>query len=359
MNISQEAVAGLIRTSISGKVASLPDDLNWQEVMDIATGQGVLGLCLDAFERLPEEQRPDIDSMMDWLAVAQLQENNYEHSWQIAQELSALWGEAGITTTLLKGRAIAQYYPIPNHRYSCDLDMFVSDERLKVSEESDWERACELLKAKGVDLVYEVYKEAEFTYDGVAVEFHRYITPVRGNRNLQDFERYLRSLLDAESKTFEGTTLVNPPLLFTELLYVQHALGDFLRGPLTLKHISDWMVLRKQDVDWETFHLRCKEFGFERFLQLVDRLADVVEGKLACEALPTTYRRAYDEIFEPRKTKKRKKGKKSWNERRVSQFFGVLQCYWKYRSFGYCSLPVYLFPTLWTHWFRKEVRLGR
>ncbi len=49
-----------------------------------------------------------------------------------------------------------------------------------------------------MEVVYEVYKEAKFTYDGVYVECHRYITPVKGNKNLLNFERYLRSLLAAE-----------------------------------------------------------------------------------------------------------------------------------------------------------------
>lgn len=65
---------------------------------------------------------------------------------------------------------------------------------------------------RGVQLGREVYKEVEFTMDDVYVECHRYITPLRGNKKLQAFERYLRSLLESRRPTFfEGTTLVCSP----------------------------------------------------------------------------------------------------------------------------------------------------
>ena len=116
---------------------------------------------------------------------------------------------------------------MPHHSYSCDLDVFIGE---------GWERACELLEDRGIELGREVYKEVEFTMDDVYVECHRYITPLRGNRPLQAFERYLRSLLESgEPSFFEGTTLVCPPLMFSVMLYVEHALGDFLHGKLLLK----------------------------------------------------------------------------------------------------------------------------
>ena len=353
MTQSQEIVLKLIRVAVSGVAVELPAaDVNWQEVFDIAIEHGIHGLCIDAFELLTADQRPPMDFIFNWFGQVSLQESKFEHSWNVACELSKLWGTEGVVATMLKGRSIAQYYPHPNHRYSCDLDVFISDEKQDPGCESDWEKACRLLKGKGIELEYEVYKEVEFSYDGVYVECHRYITPVRGNKNLLQFERYLRSLLSSDSTTFDGTALVCPPCMFTALLYVEHALGDFLRGPLTLKHIADWMVLRKQDVDWTLFNEKCKEFGFERFLHLVDFMADMIEGKADYELQPSSYKRAFDEIFERRKVGSHKK---SWTERRVNQFFNVIKCRWKYKAFGYSSMRSYLSNVLWAHWFDKEV----
>lgn len=349
---STEIILYLLRTALREPQGELGSGtgmgiatVDWQEVMDVASEQEVLEVCFDAVELLPEDQRPDIDTLVEWFGQTAYQESDYAHQWEVACELDRMWASKGISAAILKGRSVAQYYPKPNHRYSCDLDVFIKD---------GWEDACNLMADKGVDMVYEVYKEAEFTYKDVYVECHRYITPVRGNKNLLGFERYLRSLLAAEHKTFEGTTLVNPPVMFTALLCIEHALGDFLHGPLKLKHVADWMVLRKQEIHWVTFLDRCNEFGFGRFYWLLDTFADVVEGKAKYGEMPKSYKRAFDEMLKRRKGSAREK---SWTERRVNQFFDVLGCGWKFREFGYWSMKSYLAHTLWVHWFDKEVKI--
>lgn len=227
---------------------------------------------------------------------------------------------------MLKGRAISQYYAVTHHRYSCDLDVFIG---------KGWERACELLESLGVELGREVYKEVEFTMDDVYVECHRYIIPLRGNRQLQASERYLRSLLESgEPRFFEGTTLVCPPLMFSVMLYVEHALGDFLHGKLLLKHV----------VDWEAFEAKCKEFRFDRFVALIEALADVVEGKREYEALPSAYKEAFDEMLrEPEASA----GLRSWFQRRVQLFFEIIRNGKKFRDHGYSSMPSFLFHSVW------------
>ena len=215
-------------------------------------------------------------------------------------------------------------------------------------------RACELLEGQGIRLEHEVYKEVECTLDNVYVECHRYITPVRGNKHLKEFERYLRSSLDSEPKEyFEGTSLVCPPLMFTVMLYIEHALGDLLHGHLTLKHIVDWVVLRRQSVDWDVFKARCKAFKFDKFLPLIDALADVVEGKMEYQDLQSSYQEVFDDIFKTPVAK----SPRSWFERRVDLFFEILRNGKKYRQFGYTSMPSFLFNGVWAHFFDKEVRL--
>ena len=346
----ESLVLYLIRKALSSNIESpfLSDVSNeiWEETLELAISQGVLGLCFEAVEKLPANQRPALEILMHWYGNTEKQGLQYEQTWAVARKLDRLWSAKNIHATVLKGRSIAQYYPVPSHRYSCDLDVFIED---------DWGRACELLEEKGVRLEHEVYKEVEFTLDGVYVECHRYITPVRGNKHLLKVERYLRSLLDSEQKAyFDGTTLVCPPLMFNAILLVEHALGDFLQGNLLLKHIVDWVVLRKQNVNWETFNLRCKEFRFDRFVALINAMADVVEGKLAYESLSSSYRDVFDEMFseytEP-------SGYQSWFRRRLKQFFNIAKNGKKFRNYGYTSMTHFLFNITWAHFFDKEVKI--
>lgn len=344
MNTNCEVVLKLVRKALNPDLTiEIPAETNWEEALDLAISQGVLGVCFEAVEKLPANQRPALEMLMQWYGHTEKQSLQYEHTWDVARKLDRLWSAAGIHATVLKGRAIAQYYPVPSHRYSCDLDVFIGH---------DWERACKLLEEKGVQLEFEVYKEAEFTLDGVYVECHRCITPFRGNKHLQVFERYLRSLLDSEPRVcFEGTSLLCPPLMFTVMLYVEHALGDFQQGKLSLKHIVDWAVLRKQDVDWRAFETRCKEFKFDRFVALIEALADVVEGKKEIESLSPSYREAFEEIFQQSESAK----PCSWFKKRVNLFFNIIKNGKKFSQFGYTSMPRFLLGAMWGHFVEKKV----
>ena len=317
----------------------------------IASAHGLSAIAFDGLEKALDsnpERRNEIPKslLLQWYGQCVQQTALFKKKWKAACSLSSLLGEHGIEAIVLKGRSIAQYYPILAHRYSCDLDLFVAGD--------DWERACKILEAKGIRLEREVYKEVEFTFEGLYVELHRYITPVRGNKTLLLFEKYLRNILKASPKTyFEGTRLVCPPLMFTVMLYIEHALGDLLHGKLTLKYVADWVVLRKQEIDRIEIEARCKEFGFYRFLMLMDSLADVVEGKMEMTSLPSSHREVMESFFViPSSVNKEKN---SWFARRVSLFFDIIRNRRYYSRFGYCSTERFLVSAVWTHFFDKEV----
>ena len=302
------------------------------------------GICLEAIEHPPVGTIPQL-LLLQWIGLSEVQNQQFEQAWRVACKLDKLWAVCGIQATVLKGRSIAKYYPVPSHRFSCDLDVFIGGE---------WGRACEMLEDQGIRLEREVYKEVEFTLDDVYVECHRYITPVRGNKHLKEFERYLRSLLDREPREyFEGTTLICPPLMFTAMLYIEHALGDFLHGHLLLKHIVDWVVLRRQLVDWDAFHARCKSFKFDKFLPMIDALADVVEGKMDYDELKPSYKKEFESIL----NLTRENSPRSWFGKRVVLFFNILRNGKKFHQYGYTSMPSFLFNSVWTHFFNKEVKL--
>ena len=321
---------------------------DWNKVYRFAMAHSLSHIAFEALGQLPRECRPDKRLLMNWYGQVSMQEGQYEQKWQVACELADLWAKEGVSALVLKGRSIAQYYPVPSHRCSCDLDLFI---------EEGWDRACTTLEAKGIKLVYEVYKEAEFSWKGVYVECHRYITPVRGNQNLSNFELYLRSMLQAEpTNFFKDSLLIQPPLMFTVFLCLEHALWDFLHGVLTLKHLVDWMVLRRQNVDWKLLDEKCGELKFDRFLRLINTLVDVIEGKQEYEELPPSYQRAFDEIMHIQSAPK-KKVKRSWFKRRVLTAVEIIESRRRYAEFGYCSMLSFLINSTWTHFFEKEVKL--
>ena len=356
MHKAEKIIFELIRTSLN-KDCTIDDEVlkfaDWNEMINIASAHGLSAIAFDGLEKALDsnpERRNEMPTqlLLQWYGQSVHQTALFKKKWKAACSLSSLLGEHGIEAIVLKGRSIAQYYPIPAHRYSCDLDLFVAGD--------DWERACKILEVKGIWLEREVYKEVAFSFEGVHVELHRYITPVRGNKTLLRFEKYLRNILKESPKMyFEGTRLVCPPLMFTVMLYIEHALGDLLHGKLTLKHVADWVVLRKLEIDRAGIEARCRDFGFYRFLMLMDSLADVVEGKMEMTSLPSSHREVMESFFViPSSVNKEKN---SWFASRVSLFFDIIRNRRYYSRFGYCSMERFLVSAAWAHFFDKEVVL--
>lgn len=360
----------LLRSALgSQSVEGLPADIDWQEVVDLSFEQGVAAIAVDGLQECLPLTPPEGkgtqggESLELALDSPELEDLKYEWFWEVfsceeefhtrdgaSRKLASMWAAEGISTVILKGASFAQYYPIAGHRYSCDLDLFIGE---------DWKRGCSVLERKGFDICYEVYKDAQFHIDGVYVECHRYLMSIRGNRTLQRFERYLRSLLK-DKAPFGDDSLFAPPLMFNALFCIEHARGHLLHGPLTLRQVCDWMMIRRQPVDWDEFWKRCEEFGFTRFAHLMEALADLVEGKVTYGELASVDRKVVDEMLMAGSASQEADGSRkisSFFQRRVRQFFTILGNGWKYREFNDVSMPVALFRQVWTHFFRKKVEL--
>lgn len=351
-NISEIStyILPLLRCALSGESVNLPKGVDWQMVKSVASLQGVSAVVLDGVANAALVSSLPMAVKMQWIGEVANQESMYEHSFRIACELSELWGQQEIEAVVLKGRSISQYYPKPEHRYSCDLDVYIAGD--------NWQKACDILEAKGVKLVREVYKEVEFTYDGLYVECHRFITPYRGNDTLKCFEHYLKELLSSMPiEYFEGTRLICPPLLFTVMLSIEHALGDLLHGKLSLKHVVDWVVLRGQNFDRVIVEEKCKELGFDRFLRLIDALADVVEGKRDVDSLSLEHKEVFDSFFvlHP-ESKCVSSTDNSWFARRVGLFFEIIHNRNLFKRYGYCSMEKFLVNTVWAHFFDTKFK---
>lgn len=103
MTQAQESVLKLIRIAVSGKDNNLPINTNWLEVMDVATNQGVLGLCFDSIELLPSGQHHNMDILMDWLGQVSYMENCHEEHKKAIVDLVSFYDDQAVRMMILKG----------------------------------------------------------------------------------------------------------------------------------------------------------------------------------------------------------------------------------------------------------------
>lgn len=321
-------------------------DADWDALLCMAEKHGIEGILYDAIKELPPVYAPNRLQTLHFAVDVSRLEIQYQQRCDVTRKLTDLWGSYGIESTIIKGRAIAQYYPEPSHRYSCDVDVFI---------EKGWDHARQLLADKGVALNDTIYKEVSFSMDQVHVECHRLIIPHRGLQHLQRFELFLRSLLHHDKCHFEDAPhLQNPPLLFTKLLYIEHALGDLQTGKMTLRHILDWIVLRQLDTDKDEFELRCREFSFDRMKGLVDALADVVEGKRDIDSLAPTDRAVLDEMLGEHEPDDHHNTLFVRHMHLVRNLFRRKRYF---KHYSYCSMPEYVIKSAWCHLFNKDAHL--
>lgn len=353
-NNSTEVLARLLGFAL-GKVKdySLPPIIDWKEVIDLSFSQEVAALAIDGLQQL-YDLVPDLELELDseenkgikreWFGNVVTCELDYSSRKDVTDKLTKMWDSEGIGVTVVKGTAIAKYYPIPEHRFSCDIDLFIGDE---------WERSCKILEQNGIAVSYEGYKDAEFYVDDVYVESHRYIAPVRGNKTLIRFENYLRGLLAERVERVDGKKYFYPTLMFNVMFFIEHARGHLLHEKMNLKQVCDWVVLRQQDVNWDEFWIKCEEFGFTPFAKMIDRFADIVEGKKSTNNLPLIEFRVWNDMFKPVNDK----SSKSFFQQRLKLFSDIIDNSWKFKAFNDVSMPIALARKTWTHFFRKEVKL--
>lgn len=111
-----------------------PSAAEWVSIYLESQKQAVLGLMLEGLERLPKEQLPKRDLLLQWIGLAQMNERSYLLQCEKANKLTARFRIGGFDICVLKGIGTAQLYPIPARRQCGDIDIWVSGNRKKVTK---------------------------------------------------------------------------------------------------------------------------------------------------------------------------------------------------------------------------------
>ena len=78
----------------------LPKGADWTSVLELASEQGVQGICLEAIEKLPAGTIPQ-QTLLQWIGLAEMQRQQYEQTWRVACKLDKLWAAEGPVPVVL------------------------------------------------------------------------------------------------------------------------------------------------------------------------------------------------------------------------------------------------------------------
>lgn len=358
MTKEQETLIKLLSVALAGKkMEQMPCAVHWKTVMELANRQEVNAIAFDGYQAIHGTIAEDGISkflMMEWLGQIVSLERQYKIQYAAAGRLAELYDLNFIRTFVLKGFSIACCYPIPSHRFSCDLDCFLATKNTK-QERNAYDLGNTLMESNGINVDKDYYKHAEFTYEGLHVENHRFCCSVKRGKRTKELEAFLQDLLRKEDVGYlDESKLALPPLMFQALFLLEHACAHFLYEKMTLKHICDWTMFRKhykEELDWRELDTLYTRFCLMTFAESMNHLADYLLGDVSYSQLSTLDKRVLDDTF------KEVSLPSSKTRQRIRKAIDVLRSSWKFRHYNDVSMIKELSHSFFAYLLEKDVGL--
>jgi hypothetical protein len=240
----------------------------WLEVMELAAIQGVFGLAYDGLKGLSDACKPPRGLLIQWtLGVKQIEGRHHLHL-NVLQSLAEFYKKNGIRCLLLKGLGISQFYPVPKHRESGDLDLYLF---------GDYDKGNLLMEENGIKVDYQDEVHSKFFFDQVPVENHISFTQIKRGQSNREIEQILyQILLKEEPQLSENLRIYIPSLSFNLLFLHNHAVKHFLGSGIVLRQLCDWALLlhncRNND-DYPSFYETAGRFDLHHYADAFSLIA--------------------------------------------------------------------------------------
>ena len=233
----------LVCTGAKDSLSCLYTEEQWNDALELAQEQAIEGVLLSAIERLKANENLhhsgkttfEIPKMvlLQWIGAVQMLEANSKKIAEASETVVKYFRENGFACNILKGSAVARYYPQPERRQSGDVDVWVDGGRKKIY---DFARKFDKDgKLYGVN-----YHHIHFhLIEDVHVEVHiwpSYLSSPLRNWRLHQFCNLHRPTMDTDK----------PSLEFDRVFIMLHAYQHFCGHGVGLRQIMDYCYVLKQ-----------------------------------------------------------------------------------------------------------------
>lgn len=211
-----------------------PTTEEWQSLFILSKKQALLGINYAAIERLPKDQRPQRQLLLQWcLAAERIKERNAELNRKVI-EISRKFHNDGFPNLILKGQGVAQYYKICNleqYRTPGDADIWFNGSREDIiTYVRKHNPKCDV-----------VYHHVDFPdIDDVQIEIHFmpswmncYLTNKRLQRFFNDSQEFI-------SVSHRQQTIPTPSLEFNRIYILLHIYRHLFHEGIGLRQVMDY-----------------------------------------------------------------------------------------------------------------------
>lgn len=229
------------------RLSAIPTNEGWSSMLDIAVKQSLVGILFTGVERLPKEQWPEKQIVLQWMALTSQIEQRNVQTTEVCQELIKKFEADGFKTCILKGQANYAYYPkeLKNRRTCGDIDVWIHGDGLRVKDVLAYSRRK---NPKGEVL----YHHMDYgVYDGIEVEVHYrpsfMLNPIHNHR-LQKWFMHHGEKIMVELPDGVGCISV-PSMEFNIIFQLSHIYNHVLHEGIGLRQFVDYYFVLRQIED--------------------------------------------------------------------------------------------------------------
>ena len=281
MTKEQFALLHLIRLAIDNEAEPLfPfDGIDWKMVIDLSFEQGVAAIAVDGLQRLYDEiadqvrndalEQLDSPSLEDlkyeWFGSVMENETTYENHREVISKLSGFYKRYDVYMMILKGYGLSLNYPVPSHRPSGDIDIYLFG---KQEDADKW-----IAKELNVEVDNSEHKHSVFNFGGIHIENHYDILNVYSHKTNAYLDNLLKRMASEESiqNDVEGKKVYLPSPNFNALYLLRHTSAHLSGTEIKLRHLLDWGTFVRRygsEVDWEMVEQEAQKAGMLEFYKI-------------------------------------------------------------------------------------------
>lgn len=228
----------LIRVAVGNqdKLSVFPSENDWVRVFRYSQEQTLTAICFSGVERLPKEQRPPRNLLIQWYALTEKIERQSRLLGKRTDEAYEFFHMSGFATNILKGKSISLLYPNPDRRQSGDIDVWLDGGREKIYDFArSYDKDHKLYGLNYHHIHLHLFDDAE-------VEIHIY--PTYSNNPFVNSS--LHGLFDQHLPNRQDPY---PNKVFNAIFILLHCYQHFLGHGVGLRQVMDYYYVLSQEYD--------------------------------------------------------------------------------------------------------------
>lgn len=259
-------------------LSRVPSAAEWGRLFEESFRQAVTGVLLSGIERLPQEQRPPTDLLLEWIGEVQVTEQINKLHQNRARELTAKFLSVGFRSCVLKGVGTGLLYPNPLRRQCGDIDIWVDGRRKDVMA---WLRSqCEIGHR-------EWHHVEAMLFEDVSVEVHLYPIWLYNpwyNRRLQRWFKEQKPAQMGEQNNefseFHEFGFNCPTAEFNVVYSLVHTFHHLMDEGVGLRHVIDYFYILNHKLSTNKSEIMgtIQHLGMERFAEAMMYVMKVACG---------------------------------------------------------------------------------